>query len=98
MDGIKREIFPILDSKTHLNTCSAGALATPVKEAAYSFIEDWDTHAGLSWSIPDKWNDQVESARKNFAKIIGAKSENIAYMFGNSTAIASIMASLPFSK
>ena len=69
-----------------------------MKEAAHSFIEDWDTYAGLSWGIPDKWNDQVESARANFARIIGAKPENIAYMFGNSTAIASIMASFPFTR
>ncbi len=97
MDGIKRELFAILSHKSYLNTCSAGPLSTPVKQAALKFIEDWDEYAGLSWSMVDKWMDQVEQARSKFAKIIGAKKENIAYMFGNSSAIASIMSSFKFS-
>lgn len=98
MKGIKRELFPILQNKRYFNTCSVGALAKTVREAAYSFLEDWDTLGGLSWTKNNSWMDQVEYAKKNFAKLIGAKSENIAFMFGNSTAIASIMSSFPFKK
>jgi selenocysteine lyase/cysteine desulfurase len=97
MEGISRDLFPILEKKTHLNTCSAAALSTRVKQAAINFISDWDEFAGVSWVMENKWNDQVEAARSNFAKIIGAKPENIAYMFGNSTAISSIMSSINFS-
>ncbi len=97
MKGISRDLFPILDKKIHLNTCSAAALSIRVKQAGIDFLNDWDEYAGVSWVMENKWNDQVEAARNNFAKIIGAKSENVAYMFGNSTAISSIMASINFS-
>lgn len=96
MEGISRDLFPILDKKTHLNTCSAAALSIRVKQASLDFINDWDEFAGVSWVMENKWNDQVEAARKNFARIIGAKPDNIAYMFGNSTAISSIMSSINF--
>ncbi|MCY3411202.1 MAG: aminotransferase class V-fold PLP-dependent enzyme [Candidatus Heimdallarchaeota archaeon] len=96
MEGIHRDDFPILQEKTYFNACSTGALATQVKKAGTQFLEDWDSYGGIAWNIEDGWTDQVEQARKLFAKLIGSKAENVAYFFGNSTAIASIMSSIPF--
>jgi len=98
MNGIKRELFPILNDKRYFNTCSVGALGEPVKEAASKFMEQWDTLAGLSWGLEDGWVAAVEEARMNFARLINARSENIAYSFGNSVALSSVTSCFIFDK
>ena len=65
MQGIKRELFPIFEKKVHLNTCSTGALATIVKQAAEQYIDDWDEMGAMAWNVEGKWNDQVELARRD---------------------------------
>jgi selenocysteine lyase/cysteine desulfurase len=94
MQGINRELFPILENKVPMNTCSMGPLATPVRDAITKYIENWDNYAGLGWVIDDGWVQQIEYARNEFAKLINAKPSEIAYHFGVSTSIASILSTL----
>ncbi|MHA2250805.1 MAG: aminotransferase class V-fold PLP-dependent enzyme [Candidatus Kariarchaeaceae archaeon] len=96
MQAIKRDLFPILEDKTYLNTCSIGALSIQVKTAVNAFMDQWNSEGGLSWIMDGGWTDTVEQARSEFAKIIGAKPENIAYSFGNSVAVSSISSSLNY--
>ena len=98
MDGIKRDLFPILQNKHYLNTCSVGPLAMSVKEGLTRFISEWDTQGGLSWTMKDGWTEAVEKARKSFAELIHAKPEEIAYSFGNSVAISSVTSALNLQK
>ena len=98
MDGIKRNLFPILQNKYYLNTCSIGPLALPVKEAMDKFITEWETEGGLAWGMNDGWTEKVEKARKEFANLIHAKSEEIAFSFGNSVAMSSITSALDLKK
>jgi selenocysteine lyase/cysteine desulfurase len=94
MEGIKRNLFPILKNKYYFNTCSMGPLATPVKVAVEQFLSEWDTEGGIGWVMKDGWNDLIEKARNSFAKHINAHPDEIAYSFGNSVAISSITSSL----
>ena len=98
MDGIKRNLFPILKDNYYFNTCSMGPLAIPVKEAMDQFMVEWNTQAGGAWGIDDGWNETVEKARKGFGDLINAKPEEIAYSFGNSVAISSVTSALDLKK
>ncbi|MFW9993466.1 MAG: aminotransferase class V-fold PLP-dependent enzyme [Candidatus Odinarchaeota archaeon] len=98
MDGIKRDLFPILRQKYYFNTCSVGPLAIPVKKAIEKYLDQWDSFGGLAWGSEDGWMVTVEKARALFAKLINAKPENIAYSFGNSTAISSVTSCFTFNQ
>lgn len=90
MQGIKRELFPILKKILYFNTCSVGALATPVRLANEIFLDQWNDRGGFSWEGEDGWVAIVEKARAIFALLINAAPENIAVSFGNSVAFSSI--------
>lgn len=98
MDGIKRNLFPILQDKYYFNTCSMGPLALPVKKAMEEFVSEWNHEGGGGWNMENGWTDRVEQARNSFAELIHAKPEEVAYSFGNSVAISSITSALDLKK
>ena len=94
--GIARDQFPILEKVRYYNTCSMGAMSLTNQLALQRFTEDWNDYAGFGWNKEHGWVEDVEHARKNFAKLVGAKLDNIAFSFGNSVATGSITSSFDF--
>ncbi|MBS1879749.1 MAG: aminotransferase class V-fold PLP-dependent enzyme [Actinobacteria bacterium] len=69
-----RRRFSIFESKVHLATNAKGALADVVADANAEYLESWRTE-GAPWGL---WAQRHEELRAAFAKLIGAKTEEIA--------------------
>ena len=98
MVGLKRTLFPSLEFLKYFNACSITPLAIPVEKAVQEYLQVWKEKGGIAWVMEGGWNDKVEEARSLFASLIGANPEHVAYSFGNSVAIASIISALNMSK
>ena len=89
-----RARFPILARRVYVNSCSQGALSIDVEAALRAFTESWGT-GGSPW---DRWIEEVEALRTEFAAMIGADSDEVAVMPSASAAISSIATALSFGE
>jgi selenocysteine lyase/cysteine desulfurase len=87
-----RSHFPILQRRIYVNSCSQGALSTPVEAALRTFIESWHT-GGSPW---DEWVAQVERLRVAAANAIGADADEVAIVPSASVAISTIATAISF--
>ncbi len=87
-----RERFPLLKSKTYLNSCSQGALSIDVRNAYETYLLDWDEH-GSPWEL---WVERMESARNAFASLIGAQADEVAVVTSVSHAVSALASALDF--
>ncbi len=88
-----RSRFKIFEEKTHLNSCSYGALSTDVRAAFEQYLADRDAH-GSPWDI---FMEKYESARAIFAELINAQPEEIAVTGSASAGTNSLASALDFS-
>ncbi len=87
-----RDHFPILQSKTYLNSCSQGALSEEVKQAYADYLLDWD-EKGSPWEL---WIERLETTRDAFAGLIHAHPDELAVVTSVSHAVSSLASSLHF--
>jgi selenocysteine lyase/cysteine desulfurase len=94
VDGVSafRRQFPIFEEKVYLSSCSQGALSRPVESALKEFIQSWHTH-GNPWEI---WVGEMEKLREQFARLINARSAEVAVTFSVSTALNSLASALDY--
>src|SRR5699024_4456987 len=85
-----REKFPILENKIQLSSCSQSALHRDVKSNINKYVETWE-YEGMDWGL---WMEECEKARMKFAKLINAKTSEVAIVSSVSHAISSIVTSL----
>jgi selenocysteine lyase/cysteine desulfurase len=71
-----RREFPILEKKVYLNTCSLGALSRGVRSASETFMDQWDDLGAAAWY--DYWLEALSGLRRRFARLIGARPEEVA--------------------
>jgi len=69
-----RRHFPIFDTTAHLCSCSEGALSDRVIVAMSEFMTSWRVHAA-PWQY---WMEEVDKARAAFARLIGARPDQVA--------------------
>jgi selenocysteine lyase/cysteine desulfurase len=86
-----RSRFPLLASKIHLANCSQGPLSLDVMEALKSYQDSLLT-AGMDWSA---WMEEVERARAEYARLIGAAAGDVAVLGSVSDTISAIASCLP---
>ncbi|NUK30498.1 aminotransferase class V-fold PLP-dependent enzyme [Parageobacillus sp. VR-IP] len=89
-----RSLFPVLASKIHLASCSQGAISKTVSEAMEEYLNSLLT-TGVNWSQSIQ---EVEKAKKGFAKLIGAEPNEIAVLGSVSDIFSTIATSLSFEK
>ncbi|QBD77504.1 aminotransferase class V-fold PLP-dependent enzyme [Ktedonosporobacter rubrisoli] len=86
-----RSNFPLLQSKIHLANCSQAPLSTETLGALdrykQTLLED-----GMNWQA---WMNEIELAKAEFAKLIGASVEDISVMSSVSDTISAIASCLP---
>ena len=87
-----RSRFPVLESKTYLNSCAYGALATDVIEAFQRYLND-RLEKGTDWAY---WVERNESVRTSVASLLGATTDEIAVTTSASAGINSIASALKF--
>lgn len=86
-----RARFPILTRKIHLASCSQAPLSLDVQEALERYQQSLLTE-GMAW---DAWMGEVQEARSEFARLIGAAPADVAVLSCVSDAISAIAGCLP---
>src|SRR5579884_1160379 len=81
-----RDEFPILQRKTYLNSCSLGPLSRRSMDAMHRFMELWNEHGAQAWYRI--WLGEISALREKFARIIGAKPNEVAIAPNVSVALA----------
>lgn len=87
-----RSLFPILNTHTHLASCSQGALSINVSKA----IEEYHSSLVLSGN---NWSDainKVEATRRKFSEFIGCELDEVAILSSVSDTISAIATAVPF--
>lgn len=69
-----REEFPILKEIIHVGNCSQSAQAKRVRAAINNYLDNWLT-VGMDW---ESWMTEVNLAKAEFAKLIGADADEIS--------------------
>lgn len=87
-----RSRFPVFRNKIYMNSCSQGALSDSVRAAFDDYLASWDRD-GSPW---DLWVEEYESARRTFAKFLGASPDEVAVLPSASAGINSIASALSF--
>ena len=94
--GGYRDEFPIFEHKTYLNTCSLGALSNRSRQRVEEFLDTWAGRGAAAWY--DVWWDSLIETRSGYAKLIGARSEEIALHASVSTAASVVASALDYTK
>src|SRR6185437_1655288 len=87
-----RSRFPILAHTIHLGNCSQGPLSLDVREALERYQQSLLSE-GMAW---ETWVGEVQEARGEFARLIGAAPDDVAVLSCVSDAISTIASCLPF--
>lgn len=89
-----RAQFPIFQNKIFLNSCSQGALSEAVEASLHAHIRSWHEY-GSPW---DRWVEEYENARTEFARFIGAEPDEVAVVSSASAGINSVASALSFGE
>ncbi|MCI0356206.1 MAG: aminotransferase class V-fold PLP-dependent enzyme [Acidobacteria bacterium] len=89
-----RARFPIFRNKIYVNSCSQGALSEPVEAALTEYLAGWH-QGGSPWDV---WVERYEEARVAFARLIGAKPEEVAVVASASAGINAVASALDFQE
>ncbi len=89
-----RRRFPILEHTIYLNSCSQGALSDRVRAAYARYLEDWD-ELGSPW---DLWVGKEVEAREAFARLVGARPDEVAVTGSVSHAVSTVVSALPIEE
>lgn len=85
--------FPIFKDKVYINSCSYAALSNEVENAFLQYLKDRHQH-GADWI---GWCDRLERVRGQFAKLLSAKSDEIAVTTSASASLSAVSSSLDLS-
>ncbi len=88
----ERALFPILEHKAQLSSCSQSALSTPVHKALESYTRSW-LENGMDWV---GWAAEVQHAKAEFARLIHADAADIAVLSCVSDLASSVGSALDF--
>jgi selenocysteine lyase/cysteine desulfurase len=86
-----RKQFPALERLVWLNTPTVAPGARPVLEAFRGALDEWED-GSLSWQ---RWEADAYATRPMFARLIGAREEDVALFTYVAEAAATVAASLP---
>lgn len=78
--------FPGLHAQTYLNSCAHGLLPRRTRRAIEAHLDQWER--APDWAA---WSESVEAARKAFARLIGARDDEVAVQANATSGIAAVM-------
>ena len=88
-----RAQFPILGRAVHLANCSQSPLSVRVRGAIESYLDDW-AETGMNW---EKWMEEVDSSKREFARLVGAVTGEVSMHGSASQAINAVASSFDYS-
>ena len=89
-----RDEFPIFERKVYLNTCSLGPLSRRVRAAQDRFLDEWQDQGAAAWY--STWMGALAGLRERFARVIGARPEEVAIAPSVSVALSSVASALDY--
>lgn len=89
-----RDEFPIFRTKAYLNTCSLGPLSHRARAAVLRFLDDWDDLGAHAWY--ERWLEALDRTRTKFARLVGARREEVALAPSVSHALAVVAGALDY--
>jgi kynureninase len=92
--GLRRGDFPLVASKTYLDSCSLGSLSKLSYSAMRSYADQCDRYGAASWFAPDGFLDMLDAMRGNVAELIGAHRHEVGLAPNVSVALASLTSAL----
>ncbi len=92
--GIRRGEFPLLRSKTYLDSCSMGSMSELSYSAMRSYADQCDRFGAASWFIPGGFLDMLDTMRGNVAELIGAHKHEVGLAPNVSVALGSLTSAL----
>jgi selenocysteine lyase/cysteine desulfurase len=90
-----RAEFPIFERATYLNTCSLGALSTRSRRRVEGFLDEWQARGAPAWY--DVWWEALADLRARYARLIGARSTEVALHASVSTATGVLAGALDYA-
>jgi selenocysteine lyase/cysteine desulfurase len=90
IDAWRRRI-PLLASCIPMNNCSQAPQTDATRAAAERYLDSWNG-SGMDW---DAWMSEVALAKAEFARLIGAASDDIAVFSSVSEAASAVASALP---
>lgn len=91
-----RDDFPIVTSKTFLNTCSLGALGARTIANVHEYLSLWADYGASAWY--KLWLGKCAELREAYGSVVGAPDERIALGPSISATVASVLSALDFSE
>lgn len=88
-----RQEFPLLQSKTYLNSCSYGVLSHTVERAFMQYLATRHEH-GARW---DSWVGQLEHLRGEVARLLRCNADEVSLSTSLSESVNLLASSLDFS-
>lgn len=89
LDALRSRI-PLLRDTVPMNHCSQAPQTEATRAAADRYLESWNRE-GMDW---DAWIGEVEAARRTFARLVGAGSDEVAVFSSVSHATAAVASCL----
>jgi len=88
-----RKRIPLLASCIPMNNCSQAPQTDATRAAADRYLDSWNTK-GMDW---DAWMEEVQLAKRAFASLVNASSDEIAVFSSVSEATSAVASALDFS-
>jgi selenocysteine lyase/cysteine desulfurase len=89
-----RSEFPGLEQSTYLNTCSLGQLSRRSVGAVHRFLELWMRYGASAWY--ETWLGELADTRARFARLVNARSHEVAILPSMGVALSVIASSLDY--
>lgn len=94
--GRYRAEFPVFDRQIYLNTCSLGALSSRSRLRVEQFLSEWQERGAAAWY--DVWWSRLAELRERYARLLGARREEIALHASVSTALSVVASALDYRR
>lgn len=91
-----RAEFPVFDRQIYLNTCSLGALSSRSRLRVEQFLSEWQERGAAAWY--DVWWSRLAELRERYARLLGARREEIALHASVSTALSVVASALDYRR
>lgn len=88
-----RSEFPILAQTAYLANCSQSPQSVRVRRAVEGYLDDW-AETGMNWG---KWMEEVDLSKREFARLVGARPEEVSMHGSASQAISAVANSFEYS-
>ncbi len=91
-----RAEFPVFDRQIYLNTCSLGALSCRSRLRVEQFLFEWQELGAAAWY--EVWWSRLAELRERYARLLGARPEEVALHASVSTALSVVASALDYSR